>query len=80
MIKVIVKLYGTLPERIQAYDPDKGLILEFAQGTKVADLTQRLNLAAEDTGVVALDGRVAAPETSLYDGAQIRIFQAAYGG
>jgi sulfur carrier protein ThiS len=80
MITVSVKLYGTLPERLQGYDPEKGLVLEFAQGACVADLTQRLSLSPEDTGVVALDGRVADPEASLYNGASIRIFQAAYGG
>lgn len=80
MINVAVKLYGTLAWRIQGYDPEKGLHLEFAAGASVADLTQRLNIAPEDTGVVAMDGRVAEPGDALYDGARIRIFQVAHGG
>lgn len=80
MIKVTVKLYGTLPWRFQGYDPEKGIRLEFAQGARVTELTSRLNLTPQDTGVVALDGRVATPQDALYDGAQIRIFQMAHGG
>ena len=80
MINVAVKLYGTLSWRIQGYDPEKGLRLEFATGASVSDLTERLNLAPEDTGVVALDGRVCEPQEPLYNGAQIRIFQVAHGG
>jgi len=79
-IQIVVKLYGTLPRRFQEYDPEKGMLLEFAQGARVADLRSRLNLTAQDSGVVALDGRVAATGDLLYDGAQVRIFQMAYGG
>lgn len=79
-IQVVVKLYGALPWRFQEYDPEKGILLEFARGARVADLRSRLNLTAQDSGVVALDGRVAAPGDALYDGAQVRIFQMAYGG
>ena len=80
MIKVAVKLYGTLAWRFQEYDPEKGMLLEFDQDARVSDLTQWLNLTPEDTGVVALDGRVAAPDDPLYNGALIRIFQVAHGG
>ena len=80
MINVTVKLYGTLSWRIQGYDPEKGLDLEFAPGACVEDLTERLNLTPEDTGVVAMDGRVTEPGDALYDGARIRIFQVAHGG
>ncbi len=80
MINIAVKLYGTLAWRIQGYDSEKGLHLEFAESACVVDLTDRLDLTPEDTGVVALDGRVAEPNDTLYDGAQVRIFQVAHGG
>lgn len=80
MIKVLVKLHGALQERVPGYDPDQGLALEFARDARVRDLTRRLNLAPEDTGVVAMDGRVADPDAPLYEGANVRIFQAAFGG
>lgn len=79
-MKVAVKLYGTLAWRIQGYDAEKGLELEFVEGACVADLTERLAIAPEDTGVVAMDGRVTEPGDPLYDGASVRIFQVAHGG
>ncbi|MBR9980409.1 MAG: hypothetical protein KFF50_05235 [Desulfatitalea sp.] len=80
MITVTVKLYGTLPQRMPAYDPQRGLVVTLGPGATVADLTRQLNLTAEDTGVVALDGRVAQPEDRLPNDAHIRIFQVALGG
>ena len=80
MIKVEVKLYGTLSWGVQGYDPETGLTFEFAPGACVSDLIERLNLTPEDTGVVALDGRVTEPGDALYDGARIRVFQVAHGG
>lgn len=80
MITVNVKLYGTLPWRFQTYDSDKGLTVELPRGARVIDLSKQLNIAPADTGVVAIDGRVARPEDVLPDGASIRIFQVTHGG
>ncbi|RJQ86504.1 MAG: hypothetical protein C4519_01955 [Desulfobacteraceae bacterium] len=80
MISVNVKLYGTLPWRFQGYDPEKGLTVQLGQGARVLDLTEKLNIAPADTGVVAIDGRVAKPEERIRAGATIRIFQVAHGG
>lgn len=79
-IRVAVKLYGTLSWRVQGYDSANGLTLELARGARVIDLTEKLNITPEDTGVVAIDGRVARPDDALSDGASVRIFQKAYGG
>jgi hypothetical protein len=80
MISVHVKLYGTLPNRFEGYDPDKGLTVRLARGDCVSHLTGKLNIAPADTGVVAMDGRVAKPTDVVPDGAHIRIFQLAHGG
>lgn len=80
MIRVTVQLHGTLPRRVPAYDPERGLTISLAPGATVADLLDALGLTAEDTGVVALDGRVAQPGDALYDGARVRLFQVAHGG
>lgn len=80
MITVTVKLYGTLPRRFPAYDPQKGLTVTLGPGATLADLTRQLNITPEDTGVVAMEGRVADPDELLPDGARVRIFQVAHGG
>jgi sulfur carrier protein ThiS len=80
MITVTVKLYGTLPRRYPNYDDDKGLTITLEQGARVADLTRKLHINAEDTGVIAIEGRVARPHEPLCDGALVRIFQVAHGG
>jgi sulfur carrier protein ThiS len=80
MITVHVKLYGTLPERFEGYDPERGLTVQLSPGERVGDLTARLNISPEETGVVALDGRVAKPADIVPDGARIRIFQVSHGG
>ena len=80
MITVHVKLYGTLPGRFEGYDPAKGLTVRLSRGGRVSDLTEKLNISPVDTGVVAIDGRVAKPSDVITDGAQVRIFQVAHGG
>lgn len=80
MITVTVKLYGTLPRRFPAYDPDKGLAVTLEQGATLADLTRQLGITPEDTGVVSMEGRVVQPDEVLPDGARVRIFQVAHGG
>ena len=80
MITVHVRLYGTLPWRLEGYDPDKGLSVQLSRGGRVSDLTKKLNISPVDTGVVAIDGRVAKPSDVISDGALVRIFQVAHGG
>jgi hypothetical protein len=80
MITVTVKLYGTLPWRVQAYDPEKGITLELAQGARVRDLSAKLAMAADEEMVVAMAGRVARPDDPIEDKALIRIFPVAHGG
>lgn len=80
MITVHVRLYGTLPWRFANYDPEKGLTVQLDRHARVIDLTDKLGLAPADTGVVAMQGRVAKPDDALPDGAQVRIFQVSHGG
>lgn len=81
MITVNVKLYATIAQRIQGYDPQKGLEVKLPPDATVEDLTRHLNIRPQDTGVVAIAGRVARPEDPLEDGADdIRIFPLAHGG
>ena len=80
MINVHVKLYGSLPERVPGYVPEKGLTLELARGARVCDLAAQLGIAAEEEVVVAMAGRVARPDDPIENGATLRIFPVAHGG
>ncbi len=80
MITVKVKLYGALPERIEDYDSENGIVVRLDQGARVKELNDRLGLRPDDAGVVAIDGRVAGPDDPLNNGTTIKIFQKAYGG
>lgn len=80
MIEINVKLYGTLAERLRDYDPENGMTLRLEPGARIADLFAKLSIAPADTGVVAVDGRVARPGDELRDGARVRIFQVTHGG
>ena len=79
MIKINVKLFGTLPKRIMNYDAKKGTTLELESGAQVKDLMNMLGMK-ENSGVVVKDGLVLKAEESLKDGASVRVFQSASGG
>jgi molybdopterin converting factor small subunit len=80
VIKVNVKLYGTLPQRFSIYDIHKGLVVELDVGARIMDLTDRLKLTPADGVVVAMDRRVLGGEDVLTDGACVQIFQQVHGG
>jgi sulfur carrier protein ThiS len=80
VIKVNVKLYGTLPQRFSGYDIHKGLVVELDERARIMDMTNRLNITPADGGVVVMDGRVVRGDDVLTDGACVQIFQQVHGG
>ncbi len=80
MMKVTVKLFGTLGQAVPGYDPEKGLEMEIREGAKVKHLLGELRISEVKGGVVAADGRVLHPEDRLKDGMSVHLLQAVYGG
>jgi len=80
MMKVAVKLFGTLGQAVPGYDPEKGLEVEIREGARVKDLLGRLKISGVKGGVVAAGGKVLHPEDSLKDGMSVHLLQAVYGG
>jgi sulfur carrier protein ThiS len=80
LIKVNVKLYGTLPRRFGDYDVHKGLDVELDDGARVMDLADQLHITPADGGVVVMDGLVLRRDDVLRDGACVQIFQQVHGG
>lgn len=80
MIKVTVKLFGTLGQVFPGYDPEKGLEVEMREGARVEDLLDRLKILEAKAGVVAAGGRVLHLKDPLKDGMSVHLLQAVYGG
>jgi len=80
MMKVTVKLFGTLGQGVAGYDPEKGLAVEMREGARVKELLGRLKISEVKGGVVAAGGKVLHPEDPLEDGLSVHLLQAVYGG
>jgi sulfur carrier protein ThiS len=80
MMKVTVKLFGTLSRGFPAYDPDKGLEVEVREGANVRDLVEELKISEVKGSVVTAGGKVLHLEDPLEDGVAVHLLQAAYGG
>jgi len=80
MVKVRVKLFGTLSHEVPGYDPGNGLALEFVDGAKVKDLLRQMKISEVNGGVVTVDGKVLHPDDPLKHGTSVHLLQAVYGG
>lgn len=78
-VLVTVKLYGTLPQRFESYDPQKGLRVRLGPGARVSDLVRHLGFT-DETVVAVVDGRVAGGDAPLAEGAAVNLLQPAHGG
>ncbi len=79
-MQVKVKLFGTLPQRFEDYDSEKGMVIAMPEGACVADLRSFLGITDADSSIVALDGLVVKPEHKLAEGVRVRFFQRVFGG
>jgi sulfur carrier protein ThiS len=80
MMKVRVKVFGTLNPAVPEYDPEEGLELPMADGAKVKDLLASLELSTGRGTVAASDGRILGPEDLLKDGMTVEVLQTVFGG
>ena len=80
MVKVRVKLYGTLSHDVPGYDPETGLVLEVVDGARVEDLLAQLEIPEAKGAVVAVEGKVVHPKDPLKDGTVVHLMQAMDGG
>jgi sulfur carrier protein ThiS len=80
MVKVRVRVFGTLNRAVPGYDPEKGLEMPMADGAKVKDLLVSLELSTGRGAVAASDGRILCPEDLLKDGMTVEVLQTVFGG
>jgi sulfur carrier protein ThiS len=79
-MKVRVKLYGTLAERLRPDERANGIEVEIPEGATAGALLAALGISEPQGGVVVVDGRVLAVDDKLGCGAAVSVFQPIGGG
>lgn len=79
-MRVQVILYGTLRNSFPAHDPARGLEVELADGSSVADLVDHLEIPRTRLGVVSVGGVLVKADQKLADRDCVRVFQPIAGG
>ena len=80
MMKVTVRLFGTLDRAFTGYDPEKGIEVELREGARVKDLLEGLKISEVKGSVATAGGKVLHLEDLLKDGMSVHLLQAVYGG
>jgi sulfur carrier protein ThiS len=79
-MKVRVKLYGTLSERLTPDERSNGIEMEIPEGATARGLLGLLGISEPRGGVVVVDGRVLGVDDEIRRGAAVSVFQAIGGG
>jgi len=74
-MEVEVRLFATLRQ-----GRFKTAKMDFASGSKVADVLDRLAIAAQDVAILLVNGREALPQRDLTGGDVVSLFPAVGGG
>jgi len=80
MMKITVKVHGTLMKYIEDYDHVKGLELEFPDNTDAAELINYLGISKSKVGMVTVNGQQVKSDGILQDKAIVKVFQPIFGG
>jgi sulfur carrier protein ThiS len=80
LMKITIKLFGTLSALFPDYDFEQGLDVDLPEGSKVADLLAFLDISDDRGGIVLMDSRFLSKDEILTPGSQVLIFQALNGG
>jgi sulfur carrier protein ThiS len=79
-MKVRVKLYGTLSQRLPGYQHSQGIEIEIPDGATVKDLLAHLEISESQGAVVIIEGRVLKADDKMRCGAPVNVFQSIRGG
>ena len=79
-MKVRVKLYGTLGQRVPDYKHSQGTEVELPDGATAQDLLAHLEIAESQRAVVIIEGRISKLEDEIPDRVPVNIVQAIGGG
>jgi sulfur carrier protein ThiS len=79
-MKVRVKLYGTLRDRLTGGRHSQGIEVELQDGATAQDLLAVLEISESRGAVVVMEGRILKPDDKMRSGAGVNVFQAIHGG
>lgn len=80
LIKVTVKLYGTLRSRVQEYDVQKGLEIEINEGSSYKDIVMQLHLPLDEARLIIVNGISKQIDNIAVTGEEINLFLPLGGG
>lgn len=80
MIKVEVRLYGTLKERLQGDEADRPLFIELRNEATLEQLLDSLAIPVEEVVVTLVNGSAKGNSYSLNDGDVVDVFPPPIGG
>jgi sulfur carrier protein ThiS len=80
IMKVTIKLYGTLSQRFPGYKRSEGLEFEMPDGATVKDLLARLHITKPQGALVIMEGRVLKADDVVQCGVPVNVLQAIQGG
>ena len=79
-MKVRVRLYGTLGQRVPGYQHSQGIEVEIPDGAMVKDLLALLEISESQGAVVIMEGRILKPDSKMRRGVPVSILQVIHGG
>ena len=80
MIKVEVRLYGTLKERLQGDEANRPLFIELRNKTTLEQLLDSLAIPVDEVVVTLINGSAEGKSYSLKDGDVVDVFPPPIGG
>ena len=79
-MKIQVKLYGTLSQKVPGYQHSQGVEVEIPDGASVKDFLNRLEISENQGAVVIMDGQILKGEDTMRSGLPIHVLQSLSGG
>lgn len=80
MIRVTIKLFGTLMDQYPDYDFQKGITTEMPDGANISDLFNHLEITDADGYFASMNSRIMKGEQKLTHNATVLILQIFAGG
>ena len=79
-MKVSAVCFGSFRDHLPPDVEDNRVVLDMENGATVGDVTDRLGIARRRVHAVFLDGRSAALDQTLYEGAEVTLMPQFTGG
>jgi sulfur carrier protein ThiS len=79
-VKVKVKLFGTLGQKLSGYRHSQEIVVEIPEGATAKDLLDHLEIPISPGVIIIVRGKVLKVDDVIQDGALVNVMQAIGGG